>query len=81
MEEAAARRLRVTLPYFDGCPNWRTTYEQLRQVLSEEGLDDVEPVLERVETAEDAERIRFIGSPTTQLHFRPTPFPTPSRRP
>ncbi len=28
MEEAAARRLRVTLPYFDGCPNWRTTYEQ-----------------------------------------------------
>lgn len=24
MEEAAARRLRVTLRYFDGCPNWQT---------------------------------------------------------
>jgi hypothetical protein len=27
-------------------------------------MADVEPVLERVETAEDAELLRFIGSPT-----------------
>ena len=45
MEEAAARSLRVTLRYFDGCPHWRTLHDRLRQVLREEGLTDVEPVL------------------------------------
>jgi hypothetical protein len=33
-------------------------------VLREEGLIDVGPALELVETAEDAERLRFVGSPT-----------------
>ncbi len=44
MEEAAARSLRVTLRYFDGCPHWRTLYDRLHQVLREEGLLDVELV-------------------------------------
>jgi hypothetical protein len=70
MEEAAARSLRVTLRYFDGCPHWRTLYDRLRQVLREEGLLDVEPVLELVETAEDAERLRFLGSPTILIEGR-----------
>jgi hypothetical protein len=70
MEEAAARSLRVTLRYFDGCPHWRTLYDRLRQVLREEGLLDVEPVLELVETAEDAERLRFRGSPTILIEGR-----------
>jgi hypothetical protein len=26
--------------YFGGCPNWQTTYEQLRQVLNDQGLND-----------------------------------------
>jgi hypothetical protein len=70
MEEAAARSLRVTLRYFDGCTHWRTLYDRLRQVLREEGLLDVEPVLELVETAEDAERLRFRGSPTILIEGR-----------
>jgi len=70
MEEAAARSLRVTLRYFDGCPHWRTLFDRLRQVLREEGLLDVEPVLEQVETAEDAERLRFVGSPTILIEGR-----------
>jgi hypothetical protein len=64
MEEAAARHIRVTIRYFDGCPNWHTAYDRLRDVLREEGMTDVEPILERVETPEDAEQLRFIGSPT-----------------
>jgi len=75
MEEAAARSLGVTLRYFDGCPHWRTLYDRLRQVLREEGLLDVEPVLELVETAEDAERLRFLGSPTILIEG-----PRPVRR-
>ena len=70
MEEAAARSLRVTLRYFDGCPHWRLVYDRLRQVLREEGLPDVEPVLEKVETPEDAERLRFVGSPTILIEGR-----------
>jgi hypothetical protein len=34
MEEAATRHVRVTLRYFDGCPNWQTTYDRTRDVLT-----------------------------------------------
>jgi hypothetical protein len=54
----------VKLRYFDGCPNWRTTYDRLRAVLRDEGMAEIEPTLERIETPEDAERLRFAGSPT-----------------
>jgi hypothetical protein len=66
----------VTLRYFDGCPNWRTTDERLRAVLREEGLTAVEPSLERVETPEDAERLHFVGSPTVLIDGR-DPFGEP----
>jgi hypothetical protein len=33
-------------------------------------VTDAEPVLERVETAEEAERLRFIGSPTLLMEGR-----------
>ena len=62
--------MNVTLRYFDGCSNWQTTHDRLREALRVEGLVDVEPVLERVETAEDAERLRFIGSPTILVNGR-----------
>jgi len=70
MEKAAARPLRVKLQYLDGCPYWRTAHDRLRQVLRDEGLTDVKPVLERVETTEDAERLRFVGSPTILIEGR-----------
>jgi hypothetical protein len=39
-------------------------------VLREEGLIDIEPVLEQVGTPEDAERLRFVGSPTILIDGR-----------
>jgi hypothetical protein len=33
-------------------------------------VTDAEPVLERVETAEETERLRFIGSPTLLMEGR-----------
>ena len=56
--------MNVTLRYFEGCPHWQTAHDRLSEALRAEGMTDIEPVLERVETAEDAERLRFIGSPT-----------------
>jgi hypothetical protein len=63
MDEATARR-GVTLQYFDGCPHWRTAYERVNEVLGDMGEDDISVALERVESPEDAERLRFVGSPT-----------------
>ena len=60
----------VRLRYFDGCPSWKTTYERLHDVLDELGLSAVEPILERVETPEEAERLRFVGSPTLLIDGR-----------
>jgi hypothetical protein len=60
----------VRLRYFDGCPSWETTYTWLREVLNELGLSGVEPVLERVETPEEAQRLHFVGSPTVLIDGR-----------
>jgi hypothetical protein len=66
----------VTLRYFDGCPHWRVAFDRINEVLREEGLTGVEPVLELVETPEDAERLRFVGSPTILIQGR-DPFGGP----
>ena len=53
----------VTIQYFDGCPNWkhlRTTVEALMSDLDIEATIE----LQRVETEEEAVRVRFRGSPT-----------------
>jgi hypothetical protein len=62
--------MKVTLRYFEGCPHWQTAHDRLREALRAEGMADVELVLERVETAEEAERLRFIGSPTILVDGR-----------
>jgi hypothetical protein len=60
----------IGLRYFEGCPNWRSTYERLATVLEELGLADVEIALERIESPEDADRLRFVGSPTVLINGR-----------
>jgi len=62
MEARAGRR--VAIRYFDGCTNWRTAYARLNDVLRETGHEDFTVDLERIDTLEDAERLRFLGSPT-----------------
>ncbi|QBI18794.1 thioredoxin family protein [Egibacter rhizosphaerae] len=51
----------VRLLYFDGCPNWQNAEARLRALQAEAGF---ELERQRVETAEDAERLGFRGSPT-----------------
>jgi hypothetical protein len=66
MEEAAAS-FRVAIRYFDGCSHWRTMYQRLNAALGRVGHVANRVELERVETPEDAERLRFVGSPTLLL--------------
>lgn len=54
---------------FDGCPNAEDFLPRLHDLLAEAGID--EPVLmRRVESVEDAERERFLGSPTLRIDGR-----------
>jgi hypothetical protein len=56
--------MEITLQYFDDCPNWQVAEDRLRQVLMELGRHGQVIRRQRVETAEEAERVAFGGSPT-----------------
>jgi hypothetical protein len=59
--------VRVQLLYFDGCPNWSVAEERLAQALRTLGRDDAAVEHLRVETAEQAEGLKFLGSPTIRI--------------
>lgn len=52
----------VSLMYFDDCPNWKVADERLAEAAAER--PDVVVTRHRVETAEEAERLGFHGSPS-----------------
>lgn len=57
--------MRVTIRFFDGCPHWKIAEERLREAVVAAGVEDrATVVLERIATAEEAEGVRFRGSPT-----------------
>ncbi|MGI9018437.1 MAG: thioredoxin family protein [Euzebya sp.] len=57
----------VTLLYFDDCPNWQVLDARLANLAAEFGLN-VRHV--RVDTAEEAERVGFRGSPSILVEGR-----------
>lgn len=59
--------MRITLLYFESCPNWQLVNSLLELLAAELGFD-----LERreVQTPEEAERSRFRGSPTVLIDGR-----------
>jgi len=54
--------MKITLLYFEDCPNWRIADERLSEVVA--GRTDVTLTRHRVETWEEAERTAFHGSPS-----------------
>jgi hypothetical protein len=56
----------IELLYFEGCPNHRPTLSLTHEVLGELGLE-VELREVEVRTPEDAERLRFLGSPSVRV--------------
>jgi hypothetical protein len=59
--------MKVELLWWEGCPSHPRALEELRAVLSEEGLDPDAVELREVESDEQAERERFPGSPTIRI--------------
>lgn len=58
--------VKIELLYFEGCPSYEALLPELRGLLAGEGIA-AEVELRRVETIEDAERERFLGSPTVRI--------------
>lgn len=57
----------IEILYFDGCPNLEPTIALTREVLRELGIG-VELREVAVETADDAEALRFVGSPSIRVN-------------
>ena len=61
----------IDILYFDSCPGWRGTVERVQQVVAEGGLgDQVVLRVVPVETEEEAQAHRFVGSPTVRINGR-----------
>lgn len=55
--------MKVTIRYFEGCPHWETARNRLMTPIERTGVEaDVR--FELIQTEEDANRLRFHGSPT-----------------
>lgn len=62
---------RIEVLYFDGCPTWKQALELVRHVLVDAAVAGaVEVHAVRVESDEDAQRLRFLGSPTIRVDGR-----------
>lgn len=57
----------VELLWWDGCPSLDRALGELREAMSEAGLDPAAIVLREVATEEDAQREGFLGSPTIRI--------------
>lgn len=66
---AGRRHVKIEVLYFDGCPSYESLLPRLRELLDSADID-AHIELHRVETAEAAERQRFLGSPTLRIDGR-----------
>lgn len=58
----------MELLYMEGCPNVGEARQAIDDVLDKLELDEVEVRLVKVATQEEAERLRFPGSPTVRVN-------------
>lgn len=56
--------MKVELLYFDGCPGYRELLPRVRELVG----DRAELELHPVESMGQAERVRFLGSPTVRVN-------------
>lgn len=55
--------MKITFLYYEDCPSHDVALDRLRQVMAEEGVQ-AEIEIIKVETDEQAQGLRFVGSPT-----------------
>lgn len=67
----------VELLWWSGCPSWERALAELREAMQEAGLDPGSVVVREVGSDEDAERERFVGSPTIRIDGAEVQPPAP----
>lgn len=68
--------MRVSFLFYEDCPSHDLALERLHEVLDEKGIDaNVEVV--KVESEEQAQELRFVGSPTILLNGQDIAPPPP----
>ena len=60
----------VEFLWWGGCPSWQRALSDLRAEMANLGLDPAAVALREVETDEDADVERFVGSPTIRVGGR-----------
>ena len=55
--------MRIQFLYWEDCPSHEAAMERLQQVMAEENIDEAIESID-VETEEQAQALRFVGSPT-----------------
>ena len=58
--------MRVSFLYYEDCPSYDLALERLREVMDEEGIPNEVEVI-KVESEEQARKLRFVGSPTIRV--------------
>src|SRR5512137_2874889 len=61
--------VRITFLYFEDCPSHEAALARLRQVVAEQGVQ-AEIEIVKIETDEQAQSRRFVGSPTILIDGR-----------
>ncbi|MDQ3238519.1 MAG: thioredoxin family protein [Actinomycetota bacterium] len=70
--------MNIEILYFDGCPTYQTAEQTLREIIAGEGITAYVGLV-AVNTDEDAQRLKFPGSPTIRVDGQDL-FPTPERQ-
>lgn len=68
--------MRVSFLFYEDCPSHDLALERLREVLDEKGIDANVDVV-KVESEEQAQELRFVGSPTILLNGQDIAPPPP----
>ena len=71
--------MRVSFLFYEDCPSHDLALERLREVLDEKGIDaNVEVV--KIQSEEQAQELRFVGSPTILINGQDIAPPPPDSR-
>jgi hypothetical protein len=60
----------IELLWWEGCPSWKQTLEDLRAAVAEVGLDPARIVVREIDDWWHANEERFVGSPTIRIDGR-----------
>ncbi len=59
--------MKIELLYFEGCPSYQTALKYLEEVIKQQKLS-VHVEMVKIESDEEAQKNRFLGSPTVRVN-------------